>query len=133
MEWYSKLLYIFSLIQVTDNSLKFEMVYYFYTTLYMISILSLRPWNLNLKKPTQPIGYSKYWKPEYFDVEFFHIYIFSAYTNNTFLLLRCECGGVYPDQRDKKDVFLLPVYHAVFIGGNYFSGFQTRFRLVLCY
>lgn len=75
--------YIFSsLIQVTDNSLKFEMVYYFYTTLYMISILSLRPWNLNLKKPTQPIGYSK---PEYFDVEFFHIYIFSAYTSKQYV------------------------------------------------
>lgn len=58
------------------------MVYYFYTTLYMISILSLRPWNLNLKKPTQPIEYSK---PEYFDVEFFHIYFFSAYTSKQYV------------------------------------------------
>lgn len=58
------------------------MVYYFYTTLYMISILSLRPWNLNFKKPTQPIGYSKL---EYFDVEFFHIYIFSAYTSKQYV------------------------------------------------
>lgn len=79
---FKAVIYFFSLIQVTDNSLKFEMVYYFYTTLYMISILSLRPWNLNLKKPTQPIGYSK---PEYFDVEFFHIYIFSAYTSKQYV------------------------------------------------
>lgn len=39
--------YMIFLYQVTVNSLKFVMVYYFYTTLYMISILSLRPWNLN--------------------------------------------------------------------------------------